>query len=276
MEETEIPLHNDPFLQGDIVRLMDNDERAVDPGFGIIINADCDLAHCKIDGVVSYLPLFPFDDYFRRFWVPSFIAERKLELLQSIAQICGLEKDQANELERWVLEEDVNEVVSKLAATYSIRHGVIRPKVLELHAIAHSSEYDLQLLLRLVELQLLKKEEALAKYAKRALKGLGDGHFFINEIAGVAPVGFVARMRRTYSIGDDVVYPSIAEFRLRKPGAIAAKYAIRIARLSNLYRYKIAQLFAYQFSRIGLPDEITALNELAVQAAVLSVGGEIV
>jgi len=51
-------------------------------------------------------------------------------------------------------------------------------------------------------------------------------------------------------------------------------FAIRIAKLTNLYRFKVAQLFAYQFSRIGLPDEITALNEVAVQAAVLNLGDD--
>lgn len=67
MPESEPVKSSDPFLQGDILQLVDAHGRAVAPAYGVIINADCDLAHCKIDGVVAYLPLFPFETYFRPF-----------------------------------------------------------------------------------------------------------------------------------------------------------------------------------------------------------------
>ena len=274
MSETELAHPTDPFLQGDIIRLVDRDERDADPAYGIIINADCDLAHCKIDGVVSYLPLFSFDYYFQTFWIPAYIAERKYELLQSVAQICELEKEQSDDLANWIHEDAPSAVVAKLAAAYSVREGALRPKILELHTIEQCPNHDLQLLVRLIELQGRTKDELLPKYATRALKSLGDGHFFINEIVDVPSIGFVARMRRIYSISADLVYPSISQFRLRTSNAPETIFAVRIAKLSNLYRFKIAQLFAYQFSRIGLPDEITALNEIAVQAAVIQIGAQ--
>ena len=44
--------------------------------------------------------------------------------------------------------------------------------------------------------------------------------------------------------------------------------AVRFARLTPLYQFKVAQLFAQQFSRIGLPDDITALADVAVEVLV--------
>ena len=40
--------------------------------------------------------------------------------------------------------------------------------------------------------------------------------------------------------------------------------AVRIARFTPLYRFKILQLFAHQYSRVGLPDEINDLGDLAI------------
>ena len=157
MQETEIAHPADPFQQGDIIRLIDSDEKNSDPAFGIIVNADCDLAHCKIDGVVSYLPLFSFDFYFQQFWIPSFIADREIELLDSITQTCGLEREQIDGLRTWVNEEATNQIISKLSSAYSVREGVIRPKIVELHAIIKSTEYNLELLMRLIEIQGQKK-----------------------------------------------------------------------------------------------------------------------
>lgn len=259
MQETELAHPADPFLQGDIIHLINHNEASCDPAHGIVINADCDLAHCKIDGVVSYLPLYSFDYFFQKFWIPRFIEERSHELLQSLTQICGLDRDDFGELAGWIHDDDPADVIQKLIRTYFIKEAAIKQKVLELHAITQCPEYDLNLLYRLIDIQGQKKEETVLKHAKRALRTMGDGHFFINEIAGVTSVGFVARMRRIYSIAAEFVFPSISAFRLANPTSEAV-YAIRIARLSHLYRFKIAQLFAYQFSRIGLPDDLKIVS----------------
>lgn len=101
MIETEAVSPNVPFHQGDIIRL-EIDERVADPAFGLIINADCDLMHCKIDGVVSYLPVYSFSYYFERFWIPSYVSSRRLEILTSISQVCGLREDKHNSLVTWI------------------------------------------------------------------------------------------------------------------------------------------------------------------------------
>jgi hypothetical protein len=269
MVETEAALSAAPFLQGDIIRLTRNNELS-DPAYGIIINADCDLAHCRIDEVVSYLPIYPFSYYFERFWIPIYVASRRLELLNSVKQACGLVEDKYDSLLNWIREDEPATIVERLSKTYAMRATTLFPKISELATIERSEFFDSALLERLIEIQGIDRRETLAKLARRALKNMGDGHFFVNEITGLQELGFVVRMRRIYAINAEDVHPSTHLWMIaHDPRKLQA---VRIAKLSSLYRFKVAQLFAYQFSRIGLPDEITELNQVAVEAAIFEIG----
>jgi hypothetical protein len=214
MQETEFVRPTDAFLQGDILRIVDTNENPSMPPYGIVINADCDLAHFKIDGVVSYIPLFPFETYFAAFWVPTFIEARRIELLDALAQICALSRGQLDPLEEWLREEGVQQVACQLADTYQVKSAILIPKLQELELISQTKHFDLRLLHKLIRIQHLKIGDALAKYAKRALKSLGEGSFFLNEIVGVVQIGFVARMKRVYSLDVSFVFRSISDFRL--------------------------------------------------------------
>ena len=268
--ETNAASPSDPFQQGDLIRLTSNDGSRVSHPFGLIINADCDLAHCKIDGVVSYLPIFPFDLYFREFWIPAYVQDRRVELRNLILEMCRWSEADGTPLEDWIRAEDASVIAARIAQTRGVKLGQIQPKLVELARIILSDLHDTALLKKIAEDQNTNLQSVLSKFAKRALRDLGDGSFFINEIVGVQSVGFVARLRRIYALAIENVFSSEHQFSLsvRRQGICA----IRIAKLSNVYRFKIAQLFAYQFSRIGLPDELTELNELAVQAALIENG----
>jgi len=50
--------------------------------------------------------------------------------------------------------------------------------------------------------------------------------------------------------------------------------AVRVARLTERYRFKVLQLFSQQYSRIGLPDEITELSELVIDDLVAEFTGD--
>jgi len=271
MQETEAAPHAEPFRQGDIIRLVDRDEKEIDPPIGIIINADCDLANCKIEGVVAYISVLPFEQHFRRYWIPNFIDDRFRTLAKSIEDACGLDCQAFGELEDWVREEPHELVAKRLAETYSAKEKKLLPLLQELSEISRSPSRDSTLLLKMLGIQGRNKHDTLTKYAKDALRSLGDGYFFLNEIAGLPAIGFVARLRRIHSIGDHLLFPSLSDLRIAD--VVADVRAVRIARLTDLYRFRLAQLFAYQFSRIGLPDEVIALNDVAVQAAVSNLGG---
>jgi hypothetical protein len=91
---------------------------------------------------------------------------------------------------------------------------------------------------------------------------MGEGQFFVSDLVGRPELGFVIRMRRIYSLAKESVFTSLAAQRTRSDGDQIT--AVRFARLRPLYRFKVLQLFAQQFSRIGLPDQVTALSALAV------------
>jgi hypothetical protein len=100
---------------------------------------------------------------------------------------------------------------------------------------------------------------------------MGDGHFFISELIDDANVGFVVRMRRIYTLPEADYFVSTSEQRSRSEGDRPT--AVRVGRLTGLYRFKILQLFAQQYSRIGLPDEVTALGSLAIDDLVEQFAG---
>jgi hypothetical protein len=256
MQETELAGPAESFLQGDILEMVDEHGERADPPYGIVINADCDLAHCKIDGVISYIPVFPFETYFVKFWIPAFADLRRKELVDAIAQRCALKTDLNDPLCEWLKEETADAVAQKISSTYSVKLHDLKDKMKELSLIVNTNSFDWGLLETLISQQQGAKDEVLARYAKRALKNLGDGHFFLNEIHGLSNVGFVARMRRIYSVDAECIFPSRSEFISRSKNS--PLHGVRIAKLTNLYRFKVAQLFALQYSRIGLPDEITS------------------
>ena len=64
MEETEIAPQDSGLRQGDIIKLYSEKNS----NFGVIVNADCDLANDKIDGHVAYVPIYTFPDFIERFW----------------------------------------------------------------------------------------------------------------------------------------------------------------------------------------------------------------
>ncbi|RUX78136.1 hypothetical protein EOA25_38970 [Mesorhizobium sp. M2A.F.Ca.ET.040.01.1.1] len=100
---------------------------------------------------------------------------------------------------------------------------------------------------------------------------MGDGHFFISEIIDDTNVGFVVRMRRIYTLPEVDYFVSTSVQRSRSDGARPT--AVRAGRLTGLYRFKLLQLFAQQYSRIGLPDEVTALGALAIDDLVEQFAG---
>jgi hypothetical protein len=102
---------------------------------------------------------------------------------------------------------------------------------------------------------------------------MGDDHFFLSEIVGEKKIGFVIRMRRIYTIEADRCFTSEAELRAKSSGSGTA--AGRKARLTPLYQFKVAQMFASQYSRIGLPNEITQLSQLVIDDLAQQFAGDI-
>ena len=61
--------------------------------FGVIVTADCDVAHRKHRGVLSFCPIVRLEDYIRLFWLPDQLKDQELSLRRRLSEeIASLQK----------------------------------------------------------------------------------------------------------------------------------------------------------------------------------------
>lgn len=276
MNETQLCEPTQKLHQGDIIRIHDSGN-SNHPTLGVIINADCDLENDKLDGVIAYLPVYKFRDYLIKFWIENYVNQKRANSLSNLTKICKLSSsNEEGDLLEWLSTESPETVAEKLSISLSLKPKIaenVRSELITVHKCLSPDYSNLEILTYFCEREKPKHMETARKMVADAKKNMGDGHFFMSEIVGEEEIGFVIRMRRIYTIDAAQCYSSMAEQRAKASGIGVS--AGRIARLTPLYQFKVAQLFANQFSRIGLPNEMTQLSELAVESLAQQLAGEI-
>lgn len=261
--ETERVLSTEPKAQGDIIRI-EHAEPDSGPSFGVVINADCDLSNGKLDGVIAYLPMYSFKEYVAKFWAPGHIAEIRTMATDRIVGIIGDDGTDPETLYSWIRNDGPDAVSEALIASSTLKKKQADAISQDSRKLAIALNETVDPFHRFVTL--CRAEQDSLSYTRRQLaaarKAMGDGHFQISDLVEHPGIGFVIRMRRIYTIREECYFTSTSEQRAKSGGGETS--AVRIGRLTELYRFKVAQLFAQQFSRIGLPDEITALANLAI------------
>jgi hypothetical protein len=258
MEETEQAPVFSKFRQGDILKLY----RTSHANFGVIINADCDLANDKNDGHIAYLPLFTFKDFITRYWFKDEIKNITKQIENSLSRFLKTNSE-VQELKIWLNHETADVVFHKLSQNLSLtkKEPEDLNKLIKKLSIC-LQENGLDTLREIYSLE--KDPERHAETQLTKLKSnLGEGHMMISSIVGLPDLGFVLRMKRVFSIDQNYCFKSESE-HLLKAADDSAIAAVRIARLSSTYKYKAAQIFANSFSRIGLSDELSKLSDLAI------------
>lgn len=266
IQETEKSNNSLDFRQGDILQIEHAPSISSLPTLGVIINADCDLAHGKTDGVIAYLPVYSFREYLQHFWSPNYLSDVTIKSSKKVLEISKIEDGFENDLLNWLRSTELENVLSKLStkAELKAKHKEeLEVQLKKLKICLDSTKQPLDAFGCLCKLEKDKNTYAINQLSA-AKKAMGDGHFFLSELYGKEELGYVIRMRRIYTLEETACFKSIAEQRTSSNGSKTT--AIRVARLSDLYQFKIAQLFAHQYSRIGLPDEITALDEIAIES----------
>jgi hypothetical protein len=263
--ETEKVGAQDQHRQGDIFLIEYPNGAAAGPSLGLVINADCDLANKKTDGVIAYLPIYSFREYLDGFWARTYLNDVAHVAAQKVLEIVQADDAEAEELQEWLLSTSAETVMAKITKLEHVKkshHAQLEDHLRRMRTCADQDRSPLE---RFGALCQLEKNPALAvkKQIVAAKKAMGDGHFFISDLVGHAEVGFVIRMRRIYTIPEAFYFTSVASQRSLSDGRSIT--AARFARLTPLYQFKVAQLFAQQYSRIGLPDEITALSDVAIE-----------
>jgi hypothetical protein len=263
--ETEKVTASDPRRQGDILKLEYPATSGQSPALGLVINADCDLQNKKIDGVIAYLPVYTFGEYLDAFWGELFLNEVTDTCTKKLLDALGADEEEASDLHAWQRSASDDTIVAKIMSRPGMKLSQRSGIADLLNKLRICTNSDCSPLERFSQLCRLEKDPAATarKQLTAAKKAMGDGHFFISDLVDHDDVGFVIRMRRIYTLPEELCFTSTASQRTFSDGKSTT--AVRFARLTPLYQFKVAQLFAQQFSRIGLPDEITALSDVAVE-----------
>lgn len=269
-EETERVHPHDELGQGDIISLEYPDGKT-GPELGLVINADCDLANNKTDGTIAYVPIFSFREYLALFWVPSHLETIANESAKRVVDVTKAGASGTDDLILLLESLSQDEAVDRLCGISGVNKK--SRKIIEEHVCKLTICRD-KLLAPYARFELLcRLHNDPQKHARTliesARKSMGDGHFFVSDLVDRPDLGFIIRMRRIYSLPEECVFTSIAAQASGSAGDHVT--AVRIARLRPLYRFKVLQLFAHQFSKIGLPDQITALSALAVDELVANI-----
>jgi len=250
------------FAQGDILSFSEEINDGTGVSFGIVINADCDLENKKNDGVISYLPTYTLRSYLNKFWGPKHITSLSNDILRQIQQTCKLSNNEISDLLAWVQDESPDSIATKLIERLNLKK---------------STADSLSMWLERLDILLSDKEplqkissvyrndddghRQVIKQISAGRQSIGDGSFFISEIYGQATLGYVIRLSRILSLPMDLCFSDKAK---RLSSGLDDRSAIRVGRLTPTYKYRIAQLFSNQYSRIGLPNELMALSEIAI------------
>ncbi|UVL32980.1 hypothetical protein LOY43_18610 [Pseudomonas sp. B21-041] len=257
MEETELVLQDSGLRQGDIIKLYGE----LNSKYGVIVNADCDLANDKIDGHIAYVPIYSFPDFIERFWAGDQIQSIKKQCQNELRRFLKTQPE-VNDLMSWLGQESVDSVILQISG-----HLALKPKESgELEKIIRKLNACLQgtTLKCLTDIYSLEKNPE--KYTSTQLSSLksnlGEGHLMISCIVGIEGLGFVMRMKRVFSLCKELCFRSSAEHLIKSSEDTVS--AVRVARLTSTYKYKAAQIFAQNFTRIGLSDEVSRLNDLAI------------
>lgn len=267
MEETEFAPPEAKFRQGDIIRLHGTPYA----DYGVVINADCDLANDKTDGYIAYVPLYTFQDFIERFWSRDQITTVTKQCRGELMRFFKKQED-VGDLEVWLSQEGLEDVLGKLKPDLNLKKKQLdefERYVRKLHASLSGTGFECLKSIYALE----NNPEKYAHTQLSALRAsLGEGHMMISSVVGIPDLGFVVRMKRVFSIDQNLCFRTSADYLLRFRDYDAAA-AVRVARLASTYKYKFGQLFAQSFTRIGLSDEISRLSDLAIMEIVENLRG---
>jgi hypothetical protein len=263
--------------QGDIFEWLSSSS---DPYrfLALVVTADCDIAHAKHRGILSYVPILPFFDYLRLFYLPKLI-ERGMRPLADQLTKALLAKQVTDEIRRYqvVNRPEFPDPISEQAAIHWVGSRdpieiadelrISDPKAREtfINLVADYSFVDTALRSQLYDDQVeaiirlrtrggsLTSENAtkvIWKEIHDRVKNLPGDAFFIGCVTARFSRGHVAYLRLVREVSDDEV--AIKQTDLQPGSKDRAK---RIARMRSPYIFRLTQQLAAVFGAVGLPTE---------------------
>jgi hypothetical protein len=252
------------LAQGDVFAWVQAPE---DPWrrYGIIITADCDIAHQKNSGVLSYVPLLTVSDYLITFYLPRHASKLRIRIEEDLVKTTH--QFQAANLPSypsllasdviisWLEEAGSQAVADDIRASGSEREKFIKYAETRAGLVACASSADIKAHVNAVcgARQFLQGgtldsvRSKLWKDIQMHLRDLPGDALFIRALTKEHTSGFVAYLRFVRELSQSAVAIKPAELT-------TGAQARRIGRLRAPYVYRLTQMLGSVFSSIGLPE----------------------
>lgn len=246
---------------------------------GVVINADCDIAQGKNSSIINYLKIVDARDYAEAFWAPKQIEKIVEKRTRSTLEFLNSKMKKSHptlnalsreKLHHWLKSSGLRSILTSLNICENEVPANVLSSMEALEVALNESEENnaIARLSLAFERDNRKREDLEASLFDEFSnpKGFPD-YIFLPEIPGLKGFGFVVQLREILVAQQDNVFPN--EFL----GKISNQndYFYRVARLSDVFRYSIAQKLAFLFSRIGVPSELEHQQKDAARLAVIDI-----
>jgi len=272
-----------PLGQGDVIirRIQGGD---VFERVGVVVTADCHLAHKKHRGHLNFVPVLPSSTYLAVTWIDDHLQERRLlaegELHRVmrdahsavLGHISNLTPDRAAS---WAREAGSDEIQSALrlpaVSPDGDRIAVLADLLKQLDQLSYASfEAARDLLFLFCDARLGKNFRNTAESLSKRLLQLPDDAFFLNGGSELTdPSGYVCYLRLLQRVDESEI--SLTNNPLLDRGERQYR---RIGRVRSPFVYALTQSLGYMYSTIGLPTTYEGLRNEAVTALRARLEGE--
>ena len=255
--------------QGHVFRWIEaSDGASHDPWkqVGIIVTADCDLAQGKHGAFLSYVPLLRATDYLRLFVLPQILEKSlrpkvdelhaKLAMIQQALQPAHPQPISPEVLRSWLTELGTSAVLTELG----MPQGAQRDRASELFSLVEhawlalkTSTFD-SLFAAAVAVRGGTETHAqkVRDQLREKLRSLPGDAFYLTSLPEIDDFGFIAYLRLVREISASAIAIRYTDTRR------SDVKAIRFAKLTAPYLYRLTQQLGEVFSSIGLPTEYEA------------------
>jgi len=267
-----------PIRQGDVFGFWDWRTKPSLARFGLVITADCDIENGQPDQDLVYLRVITQADYIEIFWSRAKLGVvRKTNVRDLTGQINKLRRARdagapdltIAEVEQWITSESPANIADAIG-------GVEAREAERLSRNIDDARNSVQLatlplgtacLDHLVTVRGRDRANIL-KQAANDLRSERDDIFFLTSLIDPDDAtGYYVLLDHIGAVAKDQLSDSIDAV------SRGVKVAYRFGTLAQIYKYAVAQRFAFLFQRIGLPNDHKHRHE-ATLARINSMGGD--
>lgn len=264
------------FAQGDILRSVSTN-REIEPRFGLIITADCDIVQSKAADRLTFVEVVTIREYLERIWIPDqwqkYVKKQvkgAAEELSGVMRRSGLELTMnEDQLIEWLRQRPIEAIDKAVNRTGKPLNAKLIKTLNAMHCAlgVHADQEPLKQwrTWRSILGDSIERQSADLAAAFGGSGGFPD-FFLLPELPGGKELGYVALLRFIQTVHANKVFPSEVDARIQgQPEALH-----RVGRLTDGIRFAITQKLAFLFSRIGLPkhyeDACTSAIDLVTQS----------